>query len=412
MEKETEEDKKPTENHRSILNVEKIDPTFFLLIGIVVLAGCFFFISILAGEIALLVAGWMITYIICFFESKIKITDLFIHTNKHKFLFFFTIAMSALIMYESGIIGGLLFLALIWGYNDKKDTKLINRLKNFKQHKIRFMLSMVIVLVSVIMIFLHFKEVKQQAFIKNYPEPVITVTSSQDNQGDSKQYELKFSVKDYTEVKVSGKQIIPKNDLFREVIDLETIQTNIIIDVKNEYKSAQKAISITRDETNEEKLKRLEIKKAKEEQVAKIRAEIKAKEEKKYQDLANMFCVSRSTQYSRYANLDDFSKMIKEGYATIHNVTNQAPPKTSCRRIAEQCLKIWTDTDCKKVAEQKVWIGMTANQLMLSWGIPKDKNNTVGAWGVHSQWVYFDFGPYVYLEGDSEKDLIVTSWQD
>ena len=105
--------------------------------------------------------------------------------------------------------------------------------------------------------------------------------------------------------------------------------------------------------------------------------------------------------------------MLESGeVTTIHNVFDQAPSKASCRRIAEQCLKRWSKTECEGMAEQKIWIGMTANQLMLSLGVPKDKNNTVGAWGISTQWVYSDFGPYVYLEGDSEDDLTVTSWQD
>lgn len=150
-------------------------------------------------------------------------------------------------------------------------------------------------------------------------------------------------------------------------------------------------------------------KKVRIEQVAKIRAI----EEKKYKDLGDVFCTSRSKQYSVYANLDDFSKMLESGeVTTIHNVFDQAPSKASCRRIAEQCLKRWSKTECEGMAEQKIWIGMTANQLMLSLGVPKDKNNTVGAWGISTQWVYSDFGPYVYLEGDSEDDLTVTSWQD
>jgi hypothetical protein len=56
------------------------------------------------------------------------------------------------------------------------------------------------------------------------------------------------------------------------------------------------------------------------------------------------------------------------------------------------------------------WIqrGMTAEQVIASWGRPRDINRTVGSWGVHEQWVYGEFGgPYVYLE-----DGVVTSWQN
>lgn len=183
------------------------------------------------------------------------------------------------------------------------------------------------------------------------------------------------------------------------------------ISVKRIFTAEEKAkLDKQKDEENIKKQAESEArKKARVEQVAKVRA----REEKKYQDLADIFCSSRSEQYSKYTNLDDFSKILEEsGTVTLHSVFDQAPTRKSCRRIAEQCLKRWAETDCEKMAERKIWIGMTANQLILSWGIPKDQNNTVGVWGVHSQWVYYDFGPYVYLEGSSKEDLIVTSWQD
>ena len=80
--------------------------------------------------------------------------------------------------------------------------------------------------------------------------------------------------------------------------------------------------------------------------------------------------------------------------------------------MAELCLEIWGEKECQNMAEQKIWIGMDYHQLYITMGVPKDKNDTVGSWGVHSQWVYGDFGPYIYLEGRSKRDLLVTSWQD
>jgi hypothetical protein len=62
-----------------------------------------------------------------------------------------------------------------------------------------------------------------------------------------------------------------------------------------------------------------------------------------------------------------------------------------------------------KIAEairgQKVVLGMTAEQVELSWGKPEDVNRSVGSWGVHEQWVYGR--QYVYLE-----DGTVSSFQD
>ena len=55
---------------------------------------------------------------------------------------------------------------------------------------------------------------------------------------------------------------------------------------------------------------------------------------------------------------------------------------------------------------------MSQFQLELAMGNPRDKNNTTGTWGIHSQWVYGDFGPYIYLEGEDKDSMKVTSWQD
>ena len=132
------------------------------------------------------------------------------------------------------------------------------RVKNFKQYKIRSAFSVAIVLIFATMMFLHFEEAKQQAFTKNYPEPVITVLSGLEKQATDRQYKLEFSVKDYTDVEVNGEEIAPTNDLFSKVIDLSTLQTKIDIEAKNEHKTASMTFFIARDETDEEKQAREE----------------------------------------------------------------------------------------------------------------------------------------------------------
>lgn len=67
----------------------------------------------------------------------------------------------------------------------------------------------------------------------------------------------------------------------------------------------------------------------------------------------------------------------------------------------------WSDSDLLGVACGAVWIGMTAEQLRESWGRPRDINRTVTARGAYEQWVYGQYGSYVYLQ-----DGIVTSWQN
>lgn len=53
----------------------------------------------------------------------------------------------------------------------------------------------------------------------------------------------------------------------------------------------------------------------------------------------------------------------------------------------------------------KIWIGMSKEMLLESWGRPKDINRTVTSTNVREQWVYES--QYVYLENN-----IVTAWQD
>lgn len=49
---------------------------------------------------------------------------------------------------------------------------------------------------------------------------------------------------------------------------------------------------------------------------------------------------------------------------------------------------------------------MTNAMARESWGLPEDINRTVGAWGVHEQWIY-PGNVYLYFENG-----ILTSWQD
>lgn len=135
--------------------------------------------------------------------------------------------------------------------------------------------------------------------------------------------------------------------------------------------------------------------------------------------MANNFCENRQGEYSYgywicggCVDLDSVINLFT-GSGEV-KITNAKTPPTekNCKGAAELCLQVWSEEDCSNVAERKLWIGMTDSQLYVSLGVPKDKNNTVGSWGVHSQWVYGDFGPYVYLEGKSKNDLVVTSWQD
>jgi hypothetical protein len=68
--------------------------------------------------------------------------------------------------------------------------------------------------------------------------------------------------------------------------------------------------------------------------------------------------------------------------------------------------KKWGKRIFNAIKDRKVVIGMTKEQVLLSWGYAH-VNRTVGKWGTHEQWVYGENGPYVYFENDK-----LTSFQD
>lgn len=146
-------------------------------------------------------------------------------------------------------------------------------------------------------------------------------------------------------------------------------------------------------------------------------ADSKASEEQQKQqaqELSNLFCSERSQPNVRAVNLADFLAMYEANgeTVTLRPANGVYPTNENCQKVIDICLKLWDAEDCKNIAERKIWIGMAKDQLILSWGLPNDKNNSTYSFGVHSQWVYGTFGSYVYLEGKTNTDMKVTSWQD
>lgn len=128
--------------------------------------------------------------------------------------------------------------------------------------------------------------------------------------------------------------------------------------------------------------------------------------------LAETFCSERNTKVTQAVNFDDFIKLYESDGQVTLNPAKTKPSQSNCSKVVDICLSEWTLENCQDIAQKKIWIGMTKDQLILSWGVPNDRNNTVGNWGTHEQWVYGDFGPYVYLEGKTNSELVVKSWQN
>jgi len=128
--------------------------------------------------------------------------------------------------------------------------------------------------------------------------------------------------------------------------------------------------------------------------------------------LANGFCKNRSDG-KPYYDLQWIADSISGKDIGDHsNYVTKQPLPENCRVVAEFCLKQWSKEDCQNIANKNIWIGMTSLQLVYSWGMPKNINDTTTAFGIHSQWVYGTFKLYVYLEGKDKNNLKVTSWQD
>jgi len=60
----------------------------------------------------------------------------------------------------------------------------------------------------------------------------------------------------------------------------------------------------------------------------------------------------------------------------------------------------WSTWICERMADGVVWLGMTQEQALLSWGRPTKINKTIIASGVRTQWVYQGKSPsnHLYFE--------------
>jgi hypothetical protein len=78
------------------------------------------------------------------------------------------------------------------------------------------------------------------------------------------------------------------------------------------------------------------------------------------------------------------------------------PPKA--KKLTDK-YPAWPEEICEVVAEKRIRIGMTKEQVRVSWGKPERVNRTVTSRSNHEQWVYG--GAYLYFDDD-----ILTSFQD
>jgi hypothetical protein len=58
----------------------------------------------------------------------------------------------------------------------------------------------------------------------------------------------------------------------------------------------------------------------------------------------------------------------------------------------------------ERILKKNVWIGMTKEMAVDSWGAPSDINKSTGTWGIHEQWVY--------IPKDLASDILRNSGMD
>lgn len=69
--------------------------------------------------------------------------------------------------------------------------------------------------------------------------------------------------------------------------------------------------------------------------------------------------------------------------------------KNAAAKKDQRCREKWSSSDCDMIASRQVWVGMTAEQAIASWGRPQHINSDISAAGRQEQWVYGD--DYIYV---------------
>lgn len=182
---------------------------------------------------------------------------------------------------------GFFFLALaIWMHARKGEqvfggggNALQDRIKNFKQHKIRLTFTIIAFLFAIPTFAVHLsneikadklyaqkeeERLEQEAEakrIEDYPKPSIEILSDQGHQGGNMEYDLVVEAKDATLVRAGTQSMVQDEtdkELFTLSVPLPSPTTVLNVVAKNEYKETKQSIEISRNETHEETQAKLE----------------------------------------------------------------------------------------------------------------------------------------------------------
>jgi len=78
--------------------------------------------------------------------------------------------------------------------------------------------------------------------------------------------------------------------------------------------------------------------------------------------------------------------LIGCGFAA-HVVERSTPSAKTAEQLQAE-YPLWSVRDCERVAQHMIWIRMTAEQALESWGSPKEVHRSTSEEGAVEQWVY------------------------
>lgn len=154
--------------------------------------------------------------------------------------------------------GLLIILASIWLLpSDKEKFDVKKRLRAWREHKWRVAFSGFMVFMVAFGALSTAAEEKEQRMIAEYPVPTFEILSSAGYQGPDLLYNLQFRVSDATEVKVYNDVVQPNEEgVYETEVELNRTSTKIRIEARNDHKEADTSFTVTRDETEEERVAR------------------------------------------------------------------------------------------------------------------------------------------------------------
>jgi len=119
--------------------------------------------------------------------------------------------------------------------------------------------------------------------------------------------------------------------------------------------------------------------------------------------LEDLFSKTVKKGKSSYSMNDNITRLLteyrlandKDDEAAFTVEKENASPDGNLTRILDLINK-WGYTDGKRIADGKIWLGMSIDMTLESWGIPYRVNRDHGDWGMREQWIYSE--AYLYFE--------------